>query len=256
MTDSLADAKLIDAVVTLTDEPDDLRHDGRALSAEKAVRKEYGDVQQVTLRIPLFVLTAPNVEGCKTTLTRSTSVAAGWSLTLKFFGNGASLGQKATVSWTQEVSAGPGERSRLFLPLQVDVAEVTTYFDDHEEQVSYEVQLGKENLTVNKIGVDSPHEWEPTGLKVPLIESLLKESPEPVTQEVEYKFQTDGDFSLGFKAFSNDQTFKVEASLERTHKLAAELAAGHDYVGSAGAGPWPPYLAWSVDGRPDGPRGT
>lgn len=257
MSEPFANAQFIAGDVQVENEGhgpiDDRSSDGGVGDAEAESlddgRKEYGEVDLVALRCPLFILTTPDVAGCKTTMSMSGSGVWGWSMKLKLFGNGVSMGKKLTVSWSQEVSVSAGRQSQIFLPLWVEVQQVTTYFaDGREERVGYEVRLKTEETTSNRIGVESLTEWTPPSLGRALFESHLKDDTdtEPVTQSFEYKLESSGGFTLGFKAFDADQTVGVDVAFTKAGELTAELAPGHDYVGIRGG--WPPYISWSVDG--------
>ena len=211
--------------------------------------KTYGEVRHVTLKCPIFVLTAPDVEGCTTTLTRSRAAEGGWKLDLKLFGNGVSLGQKVTITWTSEFTASAGRVHRLYLPIPVAVQEVTTTFDDgREEAITYEYALQLDLVPPESLHVETLTDWtRPDGPHVTVLEAGLRDQSETELQKesFSYESETAGDVEIGFKAFGADQTVKVEFGSTHSIELAAALAPGHDYRGVAGV--WPPYVAWTVD---------
>lgn len=213
-------------------------------------RKEYGAIQPVALRIPLFVISAPAVPGCKTTMESASSNSLGWSIELELFGNGGSLGKKITVSWSNEVTVGAGRVSQIFLPIWVDVQEVTIYFDGgREEQVVYEVSLRRGDLLKQRVGVRTLADWTPpNGPRVEILQALLGDqspSDDPVVMKFGYESESSGEISIGFEAFGAKQKFKVSGTRTRSHELSASLSPGRNYLGTAGI--WPPYLSWTVD---------
>lgn len=250
MSDHHDDVELVQAEVRIVDEESfDPGLDTADREFAERGRKEYGETELKQVRCPLFLLASPSVAGCKTTLTLSGSGTGGWGLELKLFGNGVSLGKKLTVSLSQEVTASAGKRHRVFLPLWLDVQEVTTYFDDgREEQVGYEHTLRWDKMSLNQIGVETLAGWAAAAGGVRLLAAYLKDNndTEPVTQKFSYALESSGDFQVGFKAFDADQTLKVEATATQSLEFAAQLMPGHDYLGTGGA--WPPSVSWTVDG--------
>lgn len=253
MESAFTDAAFIDADVALTDDTDttvDIQEIDRG--GDHVTRKEYGEVALIPLRCPLFILTAPNVHGCKATTSLSSTVGGGWGLTLKLFGNGIEIGKKLTVSWSQEVSATAGRSNRIFLPVWAEAQQVTLHFDDDREvQVRTELTLRLDKMAVNAVGVDTvpPSVFQGHGLK--LLEAQLKDytDTEAVAQTFEYKAEANGSFSLGFRAFGDDQVLEFKADLARSQEVKAELVGGHTYVAVAGG--WPLSLVWTVDGKSD-----
>jgi hypothetical protein len=79
------------------------------------------------VRIPLFVIAAPDVAGCRTELWPTGTPAAALSARFTLFGTGGGGGATGLATITDGVCTGPGTSRLVFVPVKVTVAKVTVY---------------------------------------------------------------------------------------------------------------------------------
>jgi hypothetical protein len=191
-------------------------------------RFEVQEREEVELRLPLFVLSAPpTARSAATFKTEQTATrTVGWSISIAGSGVGSDATIKSSVSSSFKAEAG--QTKVVFLPVRVAV----------------------EKLRVTDRG-DSVHRVDVTPLEgahpapglllldpgaLPAIGSLEQTYPlagdpsgTPATYEYSYTQSRALDLKLGVKAFGSELKVESSATLEAAVSLTFELASGVDY---------------------------
>ena len=87
-------------------------------------------VEEVPVRLPIFVLSAPVVPGCIVKFGTETTTSTDIDCTLNIRGTGLSGGCTMTSKATCEFTAGEGVIKAAFVPAKVTVAEVSVLRDN------------------------------------------------------------------------------------------------------------------------------
>ena len=195
----------------------------------KAQTFEINSITQSSLRIPVFILSAPAVEGCSTSFTTSTQLTHNLNFRLTVYGSGI---DGATKAWCQarcEFIVNAGDAKIVFLPADLTVGEVSVLVKGKTIAQGSQIQT-----------IDFP-ESEPAVALIPrdaypLAGARVKTYPlaGDTTGDVStysydyYQYGTRG-FSLKAQAFGLDLGLQVEVALQRTVGLTYTLKGGRDY---------------------------
>lgn len=182
-----------------------------------------------TVDIPIFVLDSPAVDGCSTTLTRSTTSEDGAGWTLELAGSGFTGSRTIATTLTSTVSSRAGHAKLIFQPVVVEVSLVAL----HEKG-----QVTGRGLQVVPIGT---RDLPPPGATDSRTAGVVRAGP-PIdfrlggdtsedTSEYTFTYETSSGLGtkVGIAAFGAKADLAVTRRLQRSFTLTAELVAGRDY---------------------------
>jgi len=185
-----------------------------------------------TVRVSLFEFGAPDVPGCRVTMETTTvrRRAAQWSLAFKGVGGGSKAEIKTSLR--AAFSASHGERKRVFLDVQAQIARV------------FEVRNGV--LRPTDLVAIEPERRRASATPIPGVESIPAKQPQLAGHLAPFRAAGDKTGAVAIYEFGYEETRDASASVQRSlHgvnvgvsasvgvtcsvKLTMELAAGHDY---------------------------
>jgi len=185
------------------------------------------------VRVPLFVVAAPDVDGCRTTLAPAGRRPCALSAEVVVYGAGGGAGAIGHVTTTSGVSVAHGERTVVFVPVTVTVADVTVY--DAGRQIGRGIQVGAgaapRAITPGALRYRPGARPAATGALTDTY-FLRTEAPGSVQtyERVEQHPHVETrDLRLGLAAFGVDATIGATVSLTAPVVLDLDLAGGHDY---------------------------
>lgn len=180
--------------------------------------------------LPVFVLSAPAVDGCSTSFTLAKEVTRNLSCDLKVYGTGTFGGAESNCNATCTFTAQAGEVKVVFARAELTVGTVTTLINN--------TPLG-EGTTITAI--EFPDNTAP-GVKLvrddpPLHPGeyfrtypLAGDTPgAPERYAYDYRETDTRGFGIGVNAFGADLGLKVEVTLKESIGLEFALSGGHDY---------------------------
>jgi hypothetical protein len=205
------------------------------------------DGDPVKVDVPLFVLSAPDVEGCEVTYSVEDLEQGKAELSLTFFGNGIVADAIVECKATSTFSAAEGEVREVFLPLWIrprrvvvrntDGAVVGTGHFAQPFKGKEVVRPGTRVLPNSPYSADASGESELYPLRNDSVGAKA-------TYQAVYTAGASFGVSLGFKAFDNDNTAKLGLRVQRSITLESVLRGGHDYRMSRTAEI--PGIVWEV----------
>ena len=181
-------------------------------------------------RVPVFVLAAPNVQGCSAAFTTSEQLTRNLDCKVAVYGSGLSAGSKWSCKARCEFSAESAEKKLVFVPAEITVGEVSVF--EGTKKVGQGRQITVIEYKANcKPGVTLiPANGGPSsGAAVETYPLAGDTSGGLSTYAHEYTQATTGGFTLGLKAFGGDVSLTVDVTLERLVGLTYKLKGGYDY---------------------------
>jgi len=193
---------------------------------------EVVDGSDVEVEIPLFLLSAPSVNGCDVSYSVEDTTNEKAELSLTFFGNGIVADTTVECKATSTFSAAQGEVREVFVPMKIRPRQVTMLGKGRTvvgTGLFAEPVQGKDLVRpgIRKLA-SSPYPADTTkGSELyPLSQDVAGAN---ATYETYYTAGASYEASLGFRAFNNDHTVKLGLGVERSIKLESTLRGGHDY---------------------------
>jgi hypothetical protein len=193
---------------------------------------EVVDGSDVEVEIPLFLLSAPTVNGCDMAYSVEDTTNQKAELSLTFFGNGIVADTTVECKATSTFSAAPGEIREVFVPMKIRPRRVTvlgkggavvgTGLFAEPVQGKDIVRPGVRRLTSSPYTADASKGSE----LYPLSKDIAGAK---ATYETFCTAGASYEVSLGFKAFNNDHTARLGLGVQRSIKLESTLRGGHDY---------------------------
>lgn len=203
------------------------------------------------VRIPLFWLTSPSVNGSKVSYKNKATDEHTSSWSVEVFGTGMGATQSVEVTYSSEFRCSNGDCKLIFLPVTIAVHLVGVYEDGH--RISGGLRAEMAPITDDQIinsGVAS----------LPVSDSLYVRSEAELGEQFPLSADTSSEahvysrtwssgsefeFSAGVEVFALKASPKAKIKCRAETELAFELPAGHDYFlkrTENGSGIW-----WSVD---------
>jgi hypothetical protein len=189
------------------------------------------EVEQLQIRLPLFVLAAASVPGCSARFATETTQEGQleWSVTI--YGTGLGSGGSVTTSVSAEFSATSGETKVIFLPVTVKVERVTVL--EHGRRVGRGRRVDASNLQSQQ---QSPGLLLLAADAVPPVGKVANRFPlsgdtSGAIATYGYRYQAGNrkNLQLGLKAFGADIKVKTEVMMQRDIRLSYGLRGGSDY---------------------------
>jgi hypothetical protein len=186
----------------------------------------------IEVRIPLFVIAAPDVAGCYSALRPVGTPPTALSGRVTVNGTGGGSGATGHVTAGGRVDVEPGEIKAVFVPVNLTVADVTVHDDGRQVGAGIQVKVSTAPSVVEPgilrlrpdeappIGVFA-HSYE-HGCSTPgcvFTHEHVAAPAQPETKEL----------SIGFTVFGAEASVTAGVSLTRPVVLDFELAGGHDY---------------------------
>ncbi len=185
----------------------------------------------VEYHIPLFVLSAPAVDGCRVTFTSEglTKGEMGWNLILA--GSGFTETSVIAVAVSANFGASSGEAKVVFLPVSVQVEQVAIL--DRNSHVLARgtrafVAEGPQAPTPGLLLLDAGSEPDP-GALVRTFPLAGDTSGEIATYEYSYTQSSPRSLAVSIHALGADVGLKGSQSLQQSLTLRYELRGGYDY---------------------------
>ncbi|MGW5187848.1 hypothetical protein ACWEOO_01235 [Kribbella sp. NPDC004138] len=190
----------------------------------------YSDVTEHEVRVPLFVLAAPEPAGCSATFSQDVMAgrALAWNVTLFGSGLGGSSSFRVTSTWKFQASAG--DSKQVFLPVTVTVATVRVMVGERvvtttRQVVASDATPAKQpGLTLLRPGVQ-----EPAGEVICEYPLAGDTTGAIATYGATYARTSSGRVELGAEAFGVGATLSADVSFDQAIALDLELRGGHDY---------------------------
>ena len=193
-------------------------------------RVEVERTVELTQRIPMFVLSAPDVKGCTATFSTSEQVTRNLECKLAVYGSGLSVGSKGSCSAKCEFSAENGEAKLVFTQAEITVGEVSVIEGGRKvgqgRQITAIEYLPKCEPAVALIPVGGGPTAGALVNTYPLSDDT---SGGIAAYGYEYTQARTVGFGLGLKAFGADISLTVDVTLERAVGLTYKLKGGHEY---------------------------
>ena len=184
---------------------------------------------QSALRIPVFIISAPAVEGCSVSFTASTQLTHNLNFRLAVYGSGIDGTTKASCETHAEFIVNAGDAKVVFLPAELTVGEVSVLAKGRVIGQGSQIQAIDFPDSEPAVALIPPDAYPSAGA---LVKTYLL--GDDTTGDVStyshdyYQYGTRG-FSLMAQAFGLNLGLKVEVALNRTVGLTYMLKGGRDY---------------------------
>jgi hypothetical protein len=195
--------------------------------AARTIRVER--TEELLLRIPVFILSAPDVESCSASFTTATELARNLSCEIKILGSGIAGGSEVTCQAQCEFTVNSGKAKVVFISAELTVGEV--------QVLEKGLAVGQGN---NILAIEFPNP-EPAVAVVPddvnLTPGELKRiyllegdtTGDISTYHYEYRQIRPAAFSLGGQAFGANLGLTVDVSIQQWVALSYALKGGYKY---------------------------
>jgi hypothetical protein len=181
------------------------------------------------LRIPVFVLSAPDAAGCRSEIVPTGTPPT--ALSARFTLHGMGGGAHGHVTVTGRVCATPGSSTIVFVPVNVAVAEVAVHDDVGPMGEGALISIAGAPCTAGPAGLRLAAEETPTG--EPL--HTYSHRADLTGQVFSYERRTGSihsagrEMRLGLSVGGVEATVTVEVALAGPLTVATDLAGGRDY---------------------------
>ncbi|TNC24338.1 hypothetical protein [Amycolatopsis alkalitolerans] len=188
--------------------------------------------QDVAVRIPLFVLSAPKIETCAASVKIAEQRARKVEWEVKILGSGIGGGRAVMATVTSSFSASNGENKLIFLPVTVGIERVRITEGGREIGRGYRVDPSTRGLHYSAPGsllLDSDYSPHIGALKETY--SLAGDSPGAIS-EYEYTYEQEDikKYSVGFKIKEFEASLQFSHLMHSSATLGFKLCGGHDYA--------------------------
>ncbi len=189
------------------------------------------ETQPAVLRFPLFLLSAPEVEGCSTALQRSSEHVVEGAFDLTIFGTGLTYSRSASVKATTAITVPHGDSELVFVDVPITVEHVEVKEHGAHVASGFRHQLAAkalEHLSMQVARV--PAERMPKFAEAIRTFPLEETDPGVVREDTfAYACTHEMELKLGFKAFGADQSATGTVSTLEGSELKVTLQGGHHY---------------------------
>ena len=191
---------------------------------------ELDDVDVLNLSIPIFVLAAPDVEGCTAAVRIEKAITGEFVWGVKLFGTGLGGAAKITVKVRAGFSAARGEVKEVFVPVSVNAEKGV--LRRRGKSIGPAVRVDADNL--RPLGAVAPRllPRETAFTLGALVERYpLAGDTTGALAEYEYLYEriAAGETEIGVKAFGVDLSLKASVERARSMTVNYQLAGGFDY---------------------------
>jgi len=186
----------------------------------------------IEVRVPLFVIAAPDVAGCSSALRPAGISPTTLAGRVTLCGTGGGAGATGNVTTTGRVSVEHGEDKAVFFPVTVTVADVTVHDDGRQVGHGIQVEVSTAPSVVAPGLVRLAHDATPPIGAVAHTYPLGRDRPGCVfaDERIEaYAQPATKDLHIGFTVFGIETSVAATVTLTRPVVVAYDLAGGHDY---------------------------
>jgi len=187
---------------------------------------------EVSLQLPLFLISAPGIPGCSATFTTESfeGHGFGWSVTIMGTGLGADSSVQASASAT--FKAASGETKVVFLPATVFVEKITVLDRGAPIYNGYRIDVAgihKQNYAPAVMLLDA-NSLPPLGRKDKDYQ-LGGDTSGGITTYKHTYMRTKKPFKrLGIKTHGVELELSVQSEMSKRKELVYDLRGGYDYV--------------------------
>jgi hypothetical protein len=188
------------------------------------------EVTECEIRLPLFLLAAPEPKGCATSFKTASMEARSLAWGIRILGTGLGGDAFVKVTSSYKFAAGAGERKLVFLPMKVTLARVAILEGDWIVGQTNQV-VASECVPGTNPGLlllDAGAELS-TGSPISTYPLAGDTIGGISTYEEKYESNTATKVTAGLTAFKTEVSFEAEVSLTREVVLSIELSGGFDY---------------------------
>jgi hypothetical protein len=183
------------------------------------------------VRVPLFVLSCPDVDGCAAAFDREEmrGHALAWSLTV--YGSGVGGSRDVSASASAGFTAAAGETKLVFIPLTVTVQRVAVL--EAGRQIGTGVQVDGSSVRTDSnpgLLLLPPGTTPPEGAPVQRFPLAGDTTGALATYQWKYTRTSKRNAEVGLEAFGMKASLKVGSELSTQVVLKYELRGGYDYV--------------------------
>lgn len=183
------------------------------------------------VRVPLFVLSCPDVNGCTAAFDREEMHrrSLGWNMTV--FGTGVGGSREVRASASAGFMAAAGETKVVFVPLTVTVERVAVL--ESGRQTSTGLQVDARSMRTDSspgLLLVPPGATPPAGAPVQRFPLAGDTSGALASYRWKYERTAKLEVNVGLEAFQSKVSLKIGTELTTQVRLEYGLRGGHDYV--------------------------
>ena len=198
-------------------------------------RYEVEETIDVPVRVPLFRLHAPAVDGAKVTYSQKieSSGEAGWEI--KVFGTGLGSSVTLKASHTTKYETSNGACKRIFLPVTIQVSRLGIYRGGDRVGTTIRTEVsrkGTEGGFVNGIELLRTADCAlvaTSDRRLFTIPAIDDSTGAPLEHEQTFAIGGSFEASLGLKAFDVESSVKAKVERQQEVSLGFTVPGGHDY---------------------------
>ena len=181
------------------------------------------------LRVPVFVLSAPAIDGCSASFATSTQLTRNIDCRVAIFGPGMGESYLASCQAKCTFVCNAGDTKVVFIPAELTVGELSVLAKGRVISQGFHitaVQFTDPEPAVTLVPRDA---YPSLGARIKTYPLTGDTTGDVSTYGYKYKQSQTAGFSLKVEAFGADIGFKVEVALEREVELTYALKGGYDY---------------------------